>query len=155
MTDTNIKTKQLDNISIYISGFCLIHCLAFPILSVSIPLYGFFTENHFHEILLFLIIPISSFALYRGFKNHKNRRIISVGIIGGILVFLGATILHNQVNSTYELIITVIGSVLLALAHFNNNRVSHYWRLIYWVDRTRLFIRNWVKTTLSPWVTLH
>ena len=89
MTDTNIKTKKLDSISIYISGFCLIHCLTFPILSVSIPLYGFFTENHFHEILLFLIIPISSFALYRGFKNHKNRRIISVGIIGGILVFLG------------------------------------------------------------------
>jgi len=126
MTDTNIKTKQLDNISIYISGFCLIHCLAFPILSVSIPLYGFFTENHFHEILLFLIIPISSFALYRGFKNHKNRRIISVGIIGGILVFLGATILHSQANSSYELIITAIGSVLLALAHFNNNRVSHH-----------------------------
>tara|TARA_Y100001936_G_scaffold29603_1_gene27818 strand:- start:1123 stop:1503 length:381 start_codon:yes stop_codon:yes gene_type:complete len=126
MTDTNIKTKKLDNISIYISGFCLIHCLTFPILSVSIPFYGFFTENHFHEILLFLIIPISSFALYRGFKNHKNRRIISVGIIGGILVFLGATILHNQANSSYELIITAIGSVLLALAHFNNNRVSHY-----------------------------
>ena len=126
MTDTNIKTKQLDNISIYISGFCLIHCLAFPILSVSIPLYGFLTENHFHEILLFLIIPISSFALYRGFKNHKNRRIISVGIIGGILVFLGATILHSQANSSYELIITAIGSVLLALAHFNNNRVSHH-----------------------------
>ena len=125
MTDTNIKTKKLDNISIYISGFCLIHCLAFPILSVSIPFYGFFTENHFHEILLFLIIPISSFALYRGFKNHKNRRIISVGIIGGILVFLGATILHSQANSSYELIITAIGSVLLALAHFNNNRVSH------------------------------
>ena len=126
MTDTNIKTKKLDNISIYISGFCLIHCLIFPILSVSIPLYGFFTENHFHEILLFLIIPISSFALYRGFKNHKNRRIISVGIIGGILVFLGATILHSQANSSYELIITAIGSVLLALAHFNNNRVSHH-----------------------------
>ena len=125
MTDTNIKTKQLDNISIYISGFCLIHCLAFPILSVSIPLYGFLTENHFHEILLFLIIPISSFALYRGFKNHKNRRIISAGITGGILVFLGATILHSQANSSYELIITAIGSVLLALAHFNNNRVSH------------------------------
>ena len=126
MTDTNIKTKKLDNISIYISGFCLIHCLAFPILSVSIPFYGFFTENHFHEILLFLIIPISSFALYRGFKNHKNRRIIFVGIIGGILVFLGATVLHNQTNSSYELIITAIGSMLLALAHFNNNRVSHY-----------------------------
>ena len=126
MTDTDIKTKKLDKISIYISGFCLIHCLAFPILSVSIPFYGFFTGNHFHEILLFLIIPISSFALYRGFKNHKNRRIISVGIIGGILVFLGATVLHNQANSSYELIITAIGSVLLALAHFNNNRVSHY-----------------------------
>ena len=100
MTHTNNKTKKLDNISIYISGFCLIHCLVLPILSVSIPVYGFFTESHFHEMLLFLIIPISSFALYRGFKNHKNRRVISVGIIGGFLVFLGATILHNQANAT-------------------------------------------------------
>ena len=125
MTHTNNKTKKLDNISIYISGFCLIHCLAFPILSVSIPVYGFFVENHFHEILLFFIIPISSFALYRGFKNHKNSRVLSVGIIGGFLVFLGATILHNQANHTYELTITAIGSILLALAHFNNNRISH------------------------------
>ena len=126
MTDTNNKTKKLDNISIYISGFCLIHCLAFPILSLSIPVYGFFTESHFHEILLFFIIPISSFALYRGFKNHKNRHVISAGIIVGVLGFLCATILHNQANHTYELTITAIGSILLALAHFNNNRISHY-----------------------------
>ena len=126
MTDTKNKTKKLDNISIYISGFCLIHCLAFPVLSVSIPVYGLFKENHFHEILLFFIIPISSFALYQGFKNHKNRRVISVGIIGGFLVFLGTTTLHNQSNPTFELTITAIGSILLALAHFNNNRISHY-----------------------------
>ena len=126
MTHTNNKTKKLDNISIYISGFCLIHCLAFPVLSVSIPVYGLFKENHFHEILLFFIIPISSFALYQGFKNHKNRRVISVGIIGGFLVFLGTTTLHNQSNPTFELTITAIGSILLALAHFNNNRISHY-----------------------------
>jgi hypothetical protein len=125
MTDINNKTKKLDNISIYISGFCLIHCLAFPILSVSIPIYGIFKGNHFHEILLFSIIPISSIVLYRGFKNYKNRRIISVGVIGGILVFLGATVLHSQTKSIYELAITIICSLLLAFTHFNNNRISH------------------------------
>ena len=126
MTKSNNKTKKLDNISIYISGLCLIHCLAFPIFTVSIPIFGFFAESHFHEILIFFIIPISTFALYRGFKTHKSGQIISLGIIGAIFIFLGATILHNETNSIYELIITVIGSLLLAIAHFNNNRISHH-----------------------------
>ena len=92
MTDTNNKTKTLDNISIYISGFCLIHSLAFPVLSASIPVYGFFTENHFHEVLLFFIIPISSFALYRGFIDAGGG---SDGILWGLAMILGFQVFCN------------------------------------------------------------
>ena len=120
------KTKKLDNLSIWLSGVCLIHCLALPLITISIPLIDKFFNKHYHEIMLFIIIPVSFAALYRGFKNHRKAPIVFTGFIGAFLIIIGATIIHEQYGGFTESLFTVTGSLVLALSHFNNSRMSHH-----------------------------
>ena len=83
-------------------------------------------EGHFHSLMLFIVIPISIIALTKGYQNHKNIIIVIVGLFGGITVIIGATYVHYMSNYSRDTLVTISGSVLLALAHFFNNRSSHY-----------------------------
>ena len=122
----NNRTKNLDSISIWLSSICLIHCLTLPLITISIPLFGNYMESHFHSLMLFIVIPVSIVALARGYKNHKNIIIFIAGFFGVISITFGATYIHHMSNSSSDTLITISGSVILALAHFFNNRSSHY-----------------------------
>jgi hypothetical protein len=126
MQKTDLKTKKLDNISIWLSGFCVIHCLALPVITIGIPLFGGFFDRHYHAIMLFLIVPISVVALFRGFHNHRKILISGLGCFGVVMILIGGTIMHNQYSALTDSLITISGSVILALAHFLNNRTDHH-----------------------------
>ncbi len=122
----NNRTRNLDGISIWLSSICLIHCLTLPLITISIPLFGKYMEGHFHSLMLFIVIPVSIVALTKGYQNHKNIIIVIFGLFGGIGVILGATYIHYMSNYSSDTLITISGSMVLALAHFFNNRSSHY-----------------------------
>lgn len=126
MHKINHKTKKLDNLSIWLSGLCILHCLALPIITIGIPLLGEFFGEHYHAIMLFVIIPISLVALYRGYRNHKNTLIACLGCFGILMILLGGTIIHYQYNLLTDSLFTVSGSLALSLAHYYNNRIGHY-----------------------------
>ena len=63
---------------------------------------------------------------YRGFKNHRKAPIVFTGFIGAFLIIIGATIIHDQYDGFTESLFTVTGSLVLALSHFNNSRMSHH-----------------------------
>ncbi|MDA9109900.1 MerC domain-containing protein [Woeseiaceae bacterium] len=126
MHKINHKTKKLDNLSIWLSGLCILHCLALSIITISIPLFGEFFGRHYHAIMLFVIIPISLVALYRGYRNHKNTPITCLGCFGILMILFGGTIIHNQYSLLADSLFTISGSLALSLAHYYNNRISHY-----------------------------
>jgi len=70
----------LDKFSIGISAVCTVHCLAMPLIVGFMPALASmgFTHEHFHEALLYLILPTSSIALYLGCKKHKSKRVSSI-----------------------------------------------------------------------------
>ena len=123
-TYSNNETKKLVGISIWLSSLCFLHCLTLPLITISIPLFGKYMESHFHSLMLFIVIPISIVALTRGYKNHNNIIIVILGLFGGMLVTFGATYIHYKSNSS-DALITISGSIFLAIAHFFNNRSSH------------------------------
>ena len=126
MHKTNHKTRKLDSISIWLSGICILHCLALPITTIAIPVFGEFFGGHYHAIILFIIIPVSLVALYRGYRNHRKILIACLGCLGIFIIFIGATIIHYQYNSLTDSVFTIFGSLLLSLAHYYNNRIGHY-----------------------------
>ena len=120
------KIRKLDNLSIWLSGICMMHCLALPLITISVPLISEIFNTHYHEIMLFIVIPISSIALFKGFKYHRKAQIVFTGFFGAFLIIIGATVIHDRYDGFTESLFTITGSLLLALTHFINSRNSHH-----------------------------
>ena len=103
---------------------CVIHCFFAP--TVIILAYGissFAVEAELvHYLLLFLTVPISAFALYIGYKNHKENSFIYSGFIGLSLLVL-AVVLESIIGDSGERVLTVLGSSILAFSHYKNHRI--------------------------------
>ena len=122
----NISTRLLDIISIVISFACIVHCLFFPALLILLPtLLSSINNELIHIILLVFIYPISIYAIYFGFKKHHNKALFLQGI-SGILILTLALFMHDisLLGLELEAIVTIMGAVVLAHAHFKNFRRS-------------------------------
>ena len=89
--------KVSDKVSVGISVLCLFHCLLFPSLMVALSSFISLTLNSelIHYMLLFLVVPISSFALIVGLNNHKNSFIFVVGLLG-LAILVSALLLELE-----------------------------------------------------------
>ena len=114
-----------DKSAIVVSVLCALHCLLFPAILILYPtmmelLPG---DETVHFVLLFLVIPISSFALFKGGKVHKSRKIITIGFTGLLVLVLAVTFGHDIFGQTGEKILTVIGSIIVVTAHIQNHLI--------------------------------
>ncbi len=115
-------SKQFDQIAIVLSAFCIVHCLAIPVLLSVLPLaaLSFAESEHFHELMLWLIVPVSIVGLVLGHRVHAEARIVAIGL-GGVIVLAAAAIFgHGVWPETIEVLVTVAGSLTLATGHWLN-----------------------------------
>lgn len=119
------KGVRLDQAAICLSGACLIHCLAIPVLLVLAPWInvGFFGEKWFHLALVAFVVPISLFAFRIGLRQHGQKNILLPGLTGLGLVTLAGIMEFAHIGS-HELAagITSVGGILLIIAHWRNLR---------------------------------
>ena len=111
---------KLDKISVLISVVCLVHCVSFPVLLLigsSISALAFFSDHLLHQVLLFIVLPLSYFSLVGGYRTHGNRYMGILAIVGISLLGLGVYF-HDYV--AVELSLTIVGSVFLASTHSFN-----------------------------------
>ena len=99
-----------------LSAACVIHCLFAPTLIIfAYSFLSFSVESELiHYIILTLALPISALALTLGYRNHKVLSFLIVGIFG--LSFMLLAVLLGE--GTSEKVLTVIGSSIVAYAHF-------------------------------------
>ncbi len=103
------------------SALCLVHCLALPLIVAGVPFLAQYSETHLHYQVLLLVIPLSVFALAIGYRRHRDVRVLVAGALGMLLLIVGATVAHTQLGLTADRFFTVIGSLVLATAHFFNS----------------------------------
>ena len=121
-----IKTQQTtDKFAITLSLVCVIHCFFFPAFVIFTS--GFLSlsiDNEFvHKLLVFTAVPLSIFAIILGYKNHQSITPIPIGIFG-LLMFISAVILgEDNLGELGEKILTLLGSMLIAYAHFKNYQI--------------------------------
>lgn len=116
--------RKLDGIAIALSGLCLIHCLAIPVAFLLGPVLSqtlVETETSVHWLLLGLAAPVSLWALGNGYRSHGKIFNLILGVIGLMLMLLGAAQLFGH---EWEMPLTVIG-VLAVLAAHVRNAISH------------------------------
>ena len=120
--------KVSDKVSVGISVLCLFHCLLFPSLMVALSSFISITLNSelIHYMLLFLVVPISSFALIVGLNNHKNSFIFFVGLLG-LAILVSALLIELPITIiSGEILLTIVGSFLVSFAHYKNYKLCNH-----------------------------
>lgn len=115
-------SRYFDRIAIALSAVCILHCLAVPLLAVILPIafVGLGTDAHFHEWLLWAVVPTSLFGFGFGLRYHQRYWIPSVGTIGLVIVAFAAIVAHASWDRWQEMLLSTIGSVVLVVAHWFN-----------------------------------
>ena len=124
MDNRSRRKAFLDKVAVALSGLCLVHCLLLPFVVALVPFLGQFGDDHFHTELLLFVVPVSVIALTVGFRQHGHWEVLFAGTIGLIVLALGATVVHNAFGSLADRVMTITGSMILALTHFRNFRLA-------------------------------
>lgn len=118
------RPATLDFAAIGLSGLCLVHCLALPLLAASLPLLGTWSEAEWlHLALVLAAAPISLFALMRPGSRGLPWGLVALAWLGVGALTAGAL---GWPRESSETLITVAGSLLLATAHVLNWRRSRH-----------------------------
>ena len=115
------STNWLDGAAVGLSALCLIHCLALPLLVAGLPFLAQFSEGHLHAQMLVVVLPLSIVALGLGFRHHRSSRIVAGGLVGMLLLTIGATVAHSQLGLAADRTFTIVGALILATAHYYNS----------------------------------
>lgn len=117
-------SRHFDQFAIALSAICIVHCLAVPVVVAVLPIAAIsFGENeHFHGLMLWLVVPTSVVGFGLGYRLHRIAGIVALGAIGVIVLAAVAVYGHSSWSETAEVIVSVGGSLLLAAGHWLNFR---------------------------------
>ena len=129
MHNGDIRYKKailsFDNLGIFASMLCLVHCLAMPFIIALLPFMGLqFLESHeSHMWLGGLIIAFALAAIVPGYLKHRKVAIL-LGMLTGIgLVLSGSFLSHVMHTHEHELWILITGNLMLVATHLFNKRL--------------------------------
>ena len=123
------STDWVAGAAVGLSGLCLAHCLALPLLAGALPVLMPFVDGHLHVQMLMFVLPLSAVAIGIGMTRHRNLRVAWSAAIGLILLIIGATVAHEHLGIVADRVFTVSGAIVLAAAHFYNGLLSRRHRL--------------------------
>ena len=117
-------SKYIDQIAIALSAVCIVHCLAVPVIVAILPIaaVSFGDSQHFHGIMLWLVVPTSLVGFLLGYRLHRRSGIVGLGALGIVILAAAANWGHESWNEALEISVSVLGSLILAAAHWSNFR---------------------------------
>jgi len=117
-------SRHFDRIAIALSAVCLVHCLAVPVLVAVLPIAAItFGENqHFHGLMLWLVVPTSVAGFTMGYRLHRRAPIVGTGAVGVVILAAAAIYGHSVWAEGLEVAVSVVGSLILGSAHWLNFR---------------------------------
>ena len=122
-----MKEAQLttDKFAMTLSAACVVHCFFVPsFIILTSGFLSFSLDNEFvHKLLVWVAVPISSFALFTGYKNHKTTTFLPTGILGLIALIVAVVLGESMLGELGEKGFTLLGSMLVAFSHFKNYQI--------------------------------
>lgn len=110
-----------DAMGVILSGLCMIHCLALPLLVSLFPLAGAWAEAAWvHWLFAGMAGPLAAYVLsLPDAEGRRNWSLIGAGALGVALLFLAAAEFPSHEAETP---MTIAGGLILASAHIVNWR---------------------------------
>jgi hypothetical protein len=117
-------SRHIDRIAIVLSTVCIVHCLAMPFLIALVPVAAltFGGDAHFHELMLWLVVPTSAAGFALGYRLHRRSAIVAVGGAAVTVLVLAALWGHEAWSAAFETGANIAASLVLAYAHWRNFR---------------------------------
>lgn len=113
---------RLDRIGLFLSGLCLLHCVAGIVFVAMLGIGGeLLLAPEIHRIGLALAAFIAAVAIGLGAVRHRRAAPFVVAMTG--LSFMGGALAVE--HGPEEAVLTIIGVGLVGVAHFMNLRRSH------------------------------
>ncbi len=117
-----MASQNLDRWAIWLSGACLLHCLAISAAVLLLPAVAgllLHSETGVHWLFLTIAIPISAIALGSGYRQHRSALRLAIGSAGLVLMSIGVSHIAGR---AMEPPLTVSGVMLVVVAHLLNIR---------------------------------
>ncbi len=113
------SVRLFDFAAISLSGLCLLHCLALPVLAAFLPLLAVWAEAEWvHAAFVAFALPLTGTALWRAHRQRPLPLGLIVLAVGGLTgLLLGALPWSAE---SLEVPLTVTGGLMLASAHLWN-----------------------------------
>lgn len=118
----------LDACAVIISAVCAIHCLALPVVLLAFPILlgSVLTEEDFHSLILWVIIPTSVIALAAARYRHPDTRVLVWVGSGMVLLLIAALWAHDHAPEWVDITLSTLGGLILAIGHIRNLRLSRH-----------------------------
>ena len=113
-----------DLIAAMLSGLCVVHCLATPVLLAlgsSGLLLGVFSSDWFHYLMLLPISVLLAWSLPGGWCIHQRKAPFALGLAGFLVLFASLFVPHQA-----EAVLAISGGLLLISAHLYNRKLLHH-----------------------------
>lgn len=125
MPERILTSQRLDRLAIAASGICAVHCLLAPLAIVLTPVLAVFglSDEAFHRLLLFLVLPTSLVGLVLGCGHHRDPIVIVLGGLGASALGLAAVSGHALFGEMGEQAMVLAGGLVAASAHVRNFRL--------------------------------
>lgn len=108
-------SNVIDASAITLSGLCVVHCLALPLLAVLLPIAGIWAEAEWvHKTFVILALPLSGIAILRGIESRRWALFAGLAVTG-LALLIGAAFVEALHH--IETPLTVLGATALAAAH--------------------------------------
>ena len=80
-----------DRIGVVASVLCAIHCAVTPLLLLFLPVFGkAWSHPASHWLMALLVVPLAAVTVSTGYKKHRRKWVIASGVLGILLVLVGA-----------------------------------------------------------------
>ncbi len=121
-----VRDGQWDRLAVLLSGLCLVHCVStIAFVAILSSAAGLLLDPLIHEIGLGVAIALGLFTLGRGVMDHGYIMPVAVGSLGLGMMMGAITIGHEGGHGSQEILYTMLGVGMLALAHDLNYRATH------------------------------
>jgi len=117
-------SRHIDRIAIVLSTVCIVHCLAMPFLIALVPVAALTLggDAHFHELMLWLVVPTSAVGFALGYRVHRSVAIVAIGAAAVVVLALAALWGHDAWGRAFGTAGNVAAGLVLAFAHWRNFR---------------------------------
>lgn len=122
---TRRKWLDSDSFGIAAAAICLVHCLAFPVVAMSLPVLAANSaqEDLTHYALAGFVAAFCAFAIVPGYKRHRRKDVLAAMIIGVGLVMFATFIAQPLLGHVWEMPLITAGNFIVVAAHLRNRKL--------------------------------